>query len=102
MSKRFIVAIDRSNQEQNKAFLDYIQSQNLGWWHWIENFWLLVDTNNKLTAAAIRDKLDELYPSITNMVIELSASWDTWAGFGPSTKERDMFQWLKDTWTKNR
>ena len=100
MGKRFIVALDSSTEEQNEAFQAFIKENNLGWWHWLEGFWLLVDPQEKFGASEIIDVLIETYSDVHCLVIELSDSGDTWFGFGPKSKERNMFNWLSDPWDK--
>ena len=98
MSKRYIVAVDSSTKEQNDAFLEFIKVHKLSWWHWLENFWLIIDSREELTVKGIRDELNKMYPRIHNLVIELSEDAKKWAGYGPSSEERTMFKWLKETW----
>lgn len=98
MSKRYIVAVDSSTKEQETAFLALVKADGLGWWHWLNNFWLLTDSEGQLSASEIRHKIMETYPTIHCLVIELSGTEDTWAGYGPNTEARDMFKWLKNTW----
>lgn len=100
MSKRFIVGVDSSTEEQDKAFLSFVKSHGLGWWHWLENFWLITDSSDQLTASDIRDELGKTYPGVHKLVIELSDSGDTWSGYGPKSEKRNMFNWLNETWGK--
>lgn len=100
MSKRYIVAVDSSTKEQANAFSEFLKSNGLGWWHWLDNFWLIVDTRDQFSASKIRDKLGETHPRVHNLVIELNEYGDTWSGLGPSSAKRNMFTWIKETWGK--
>lgn len=100
VAKRFIISIDSSNNAQNKALIDFIKSNKVAWWHWLENSWLIVDPAEKLTARKIRDALGKTHPKVNTLVIELRKGGDTWSGFGPAGKKRNMFDWLKNTWSK--
>jgi len=100
MSKRYMIALDSGTEKQNDAFIEYINKNGIGWWHWINNFWLLVDTRDKLSATIIRDELDVIYPNVSKIVFELSGGNDTWSGFGPSSKNSNMFTWLKGSWNR--
>jgi hypothetical protein len=100
MRKRFIVALQFATAEQNTAFLNFIKNAGLAWWHWIPNFWLLIDHKGESSAVEIRDKVREIFPTQNNIVIELAAANDTWAAFGPMSMERDMFSWLQNYWSK--
>lgn len=93
MSK-FLIALDNSTKEQNEKFVDFINEKGYGWWHWIDNFWI-IDTSSKLTAVELRNELGELYPNINKLVIELKNNNFTWAGYGPSNENNNMFDWLK-------
>ena len=100
MSKRYIVAVGSSNEKQTDAFLKFIEANDLYWWHWLENFWLIIDSKNQVNIISIRNELEITHPETDNLVIELNDNGDTWAGYGPSTEEKNMFNWLKKTWDK--
>lgn len=103
MAKRFIICLDKSDAEQNEVFKKYIDENGLAWWYWLNNTWLIKDYSNSLDSKIIRDKLLEIYPGVHNLVIELPGSKenDTWHGFGPAGEERNMFNWLHNTWSKD-
>ncbi|EIV5415696.1 hypothetical protein [Klebsiella aerogenes] len=98
MNKRFIVTLDSATDEQDMKFIDFIKENGLGWWHWISTNWMLVDPNGKFTAVTLRSSLMDIYPGVNMIVIELSADGDSWAGFGPSGNEKNMFTWLNNNW----
>ncbi|MGO9145538.1 MAG: hypothetical protein ACLQDF_04145 [Desulfomonilia bacterium] len=98
MKKRFVVALDTSTEEQNDKFIEYIKENEMGWWHWISNFWLLTDTNDKVTAEKLRDDLLTIYPGVTQLVLEFRKDNDTWSGFGPKSDTRNMYEWLHNNW----
>ena len=101
MRRKVAIALNSSTKEQNLELQKFITENGLGWWHWIDNFWLLTDQNGKLTARDIRDKLGEIYPSVRCIVLSLDKDNDTWSGFGPNSSEKNMFNWLKETWDKD-
>lgn len=96
MKKRYIVGINSMTEEQEKAFLEYISSNEFAWWHWINNLWLIVDRSGKLTAEKLRNDLLEIAPDERNLVIE--AGGNDCYGFGPKGEKRNMFKWLNNTW----
>jgi hypothetical protein len=98
MKKRFIVALDSSTKEQNDMFKEYIDHHGLGWWHWIKDFWLLIDSKGYLTARELRDELGKIYPGVYKMVLELRSGDDTWSGYGLAKEDRNMFDWLRKYW----
>ena len=99
MKKRYIVGINSLTEEQEKAFLEYISSNELAWWHWINNLWLIVDRSGKLTAKKLRDDLMEIVPE-TYLIVMDGIDGRCW-GFGPKGKKRNMFNWLDNTWYGN-
>ncbi|WP_286816929.1 hypothetical protein [Marinobacter sp. UBA3607] len=99
MKKRFVVALDSSTKEQDEKFKEYIKTNKYGWWHWIDGFWLLVDSSGQLTAKKLRSDLDEFYPRVRRVVLELRDNDDTWSGFGPKKDGKSMFDWLHRNWT---
>lgn len=101
MKKRFLITLDSASSAQNKSFLDYLESKGFGWWHWIDNFWLIDAGETTITAKDIRDKLCETHPNINNFVMEIGSNYETWAAFGPNSEERNMFNWLNDYWNAN-
>lgn len=102
MSKRFIVCFENknSNKDFDDNFIDYIENNNLYWWHWISNLWLLIDPSNTLTASIIRDQIHQIFDTNRILVIELQEEKDTWSGYGP-TKPKNMFDWMKKNWSNS-
>lgn len=98
MKKRFIVLLDSETREQNKKFKSYIKEDKYNWWHWLNNSWLVIDESGELTAAKLRTDLADFFPGVHKLVIELKDKNDTWAGYGPSTEDENMFKWLKKNW----
>lgn len=98
MKKRFIVALNSETLEQGKEFVEYLRKNNLGWWHWISNTWLIVDSKGKLTAASFRDDLNEIFPNVRKIVLELRGADDTWSSFGPTTPNENMTSWIRKNW----
>jgi hypothetical protein len=100
MKKRFIIALKGGTAAQDSAFTEFIKKAGVGWWHWIPSVWLVADTRGAWSAAELRNKLREYYPGVHSLVIELRPDDDTWSGFGPAREERNMFNWLKQNWSK--
>ena len=52
MKKRFVVCYsDNIPKEKEMHFIQFIKDNKLGWWHWISNMWLLVDSSGQMTAS---------------------------------------------------
>lgn len=99
MKKRYIVCVNNSNKEKDNLFIDYLKQNGLGWWHYLDNFWLLTDSSGKFSAAEIRNQLNIIY-SARNIVIEINQNSDSWAGFGPNNEKENMFDWIDKNWKK--
>lgn len=100
MKKRYIICIANSNNESDKQFMNYITENNLEWWHWIDNVWLISDGGGMLSASLIRDKLNIFYPDENKIVFEIGQKSDRWAGFGPKNENQNMFEWIENYWEK--
>jgi hypothetical protein len=100
MKKRFIVSVDNSSIEQQKVFMEYINKNNLGFWHYLANTWLLTDSRGVLACSELRDVVRDTFFNEHNLVIEISSTGDTWAGFGPKNDTENMFTWIKKNWIK--
>jgi hypothetical protein len=98
MKKRFVVLIESSTKEQNDSFLGWIESENIGWFHWFQNTWLLSNPRGHLSASDIRSQVKQAYGSANTLILELQGTNDTWSGFGPNTEQKDMFKWVKRNW----
>ncbi|MBY8177982.1 hypothetical protein KW520_21545 [Vibrio fluvialis] len=96
MSK-FVVAAEQLDE---KKFIEYLDTQELGWWHWIGNFWLITNkTSTNITTRDLQEKVTELSSSPRNFVLEINGeAHPPWHGFGPNTPPQDMFEWLHNTW----
>ena len=85
--------------EDEKAFAAYLDSLECYWWHWIENFWMIVDPHNRLTALSLRDALLQITsagrPSRRFIVVDAEGS-RTWGG--AATQEEA--NWLPDVWER--
>jgi hypothetical protein len=101
MRKRFIICINNSTKEQENQFVELIKTQNVGWWHWLTNTWLISDRNGKTTASYWRDNAVHIFERENVLVFELGQDNDSWAGFGPSSDDKNMFTWIKAHWSKN-
>ncbi|HXP50751.1 MAG TPA: hypothetical protein VN922_12390 [Bacteroidia bacterium] len=100
MKKRFIVCVDNPTNPQSVEFVEWLNSFKVGWWHWLNNVWLISDVNGKLTETEIRDKAMALFTGQNLIVLRIDQTTDSWAGFGPNNGEKNMFPWLKDYWKK--
>lgn len=96
MSRFFVIGIDPTTKSQTDAIREWIESEDINWWHWVDGMWLIISDKRHLHVSTIRDRVNALAPDVTTLVIEVEPT--TWSGFGPKTEERDMFKWLRANW----
>lgn len=101
MRRKFAIAFDSSTNEQRAAFKEFVKANGLGWWYWINNFWLITDPDGKFTAASLREELSKIFPKVRLLVLSIDKEQDSWSGFGPKGEEKNMFTWLKTSWDKD-
>ncbi|MDE2888796.1 MAG: hypothetical protein OXR72_11320 [Gemmatimonadota bacterium] len=94
---RFIIAVHGFDSDEQKQLSDFFsESEGCGWWHWIDGFWLVVDTQGKFNVAAIQEKIREIGAPGRSLV--LCVSPNAWSGYGPNTRDKDMFRWIHSNW----
>ncbi len=96
MKKHFVVAAGPLSTEEEKAITEYFRDK-YAWWHWIDGFWLIIDSSGNLTAEDIRNYLHKVAPNARVLVFEVQNISD-WAGVGPETEDRNMFRWIRKYW----
>lgn len=98
MKNFFIVAAQNLSKEQEKVLIAYLGQNGCGWWHWIENYWLIVDPRQILTTEIIRDEISRISNNQSrSLVLEVQAN-SNWNGYGPNSPERNMGKWLDENW----
>ena len=99
--RKFVVCIDGETPEDVSAILDYNEEQGLGWWHWIDNIWLLTTNKKQITVGELRDKFMDLTGDKTVAVIEVKSV--TWATYRPTGKvgSKSISKWIEDHWSKS-
>ena len=100
MKKRFIIIVGDATPAQLNAYqLGLVNAKKVNWWHWTTNSWLFITDNQSITASSVRDELRSYFPGVTTLVFEFHRNGsDTWAGFGPSAPDKNMFDWLNEHW----
>ena len=100
MKRRFIISINGEiTKENSNAFTNYLKENGMGWWHWLSNTWLVIDKNDKVDSKILRDKARDTFNAY-NLVIEVKDG--KWAGFGPKSENKDMFDWIKRNWSNEK
>lgn len=95
MVRNFVVAVDNLTSEETKKINELFQG-TYGWWHWIDGFWIVYDSLDRLSAASIRDQLGNVVGEKRRIVLEVTPG--EWAGFGPNSEDSNMFPWMHKNW----
>jgi len=95
--KKFIVALNSSTKDQDEAFQKIIHENGWGWWHWVDNFWIVTSSSTELGSQELYKKVQVAYPGVRMLISEME-NVSTWWGFGPNSEEKNMFKWLFDYW----
>jgi hypothetical protein len=97
MKRRFVIGVEGLSKDADTKFRKFLSDLGAGYWHWIENLWLVTVDNDEISTERISKQLNEL-GSERNLVLEIPEDLD-WAAWGrPNVKGRTMFEWLKTTW----
>ncbi len=95
--RHFVVSTDPLSVEQEKQFKDSLSG--IGWWHWLPNFWLIIDPDGKLTVGRIRNLIQKANDQARCIVIQVKPI--TWASLSkPDATGRDMMVWVRNEWDK--
>jgi hypothetical protein len=97
MKRRFVVGITGLSSDDQTKFVEFLRKEGMGWWHWIDEVWLITSRSESVSAEQIRDYLHGLKTGTRCVVFEIDED-KSWAGFGPNKAPQDMFAWLKTTW----
>lgn len=100
MSKKYVAAVTGLIAAEEKEFIAFLRRNGANWWHWIDNFWLIIDDNNNLTTESIRDHLMSISSAKRAIVMNLEAETEEagWAGFAASKDREKMFKWVHGNW----
>jgi hypothetical protein len=82
MKRRFAVAVENMTLTEDTAFVEWIRTKNLGWWHWIPGFWLITTKSGGVSTEDIRNQLRKITGRKDIMVLEIQKPM-TWSGYGP-------------------
>lgn len=96
MKKRFMLTIEEISKAEDEAILDFCRTNNYGWWHWFDNFWLLFTEDMTVSPLELTEKINKLFTAQKELfVMEIPESHrNEWAGWGVKEK----FDWLGDGW----
>jgi hypothetical protein len=98
MRRRFVVAIDALTKPQQTRISQYVSEAGCGWWHWIENFWLLTTKQDNCNYEAFEDMLHEMSPNGRWVALERPEDITWRAGNATNPKGRKISDWLHSPW----
>lgn len=95
MTRRFSLATDPLTPEEEKSLKEKLKG--LAWWHWLPNYWLIIDTKDENTVNSIRDILFNINKTKRCIVLKIDKS--TWSALSKKdAKGTDMCDWIKNDW----
>ena len=97
MSKKFVVGVSGLSDDEKSQFKAFVKENGWGWWHWIDELWLLSTTGNK-DSTEIRDKIIEIAQDSNAIVLEIEPV--TWRSYGPESDDVSFSTWLKRNWKR--
>lgn len=103
MARKFVVATDPLNADQEKSFIEKFKVYSgLGWWHWLPNFWLVIDVTNNLDASTLNSFVREISGAKARCIVfEVKGHTDWAAQTRTNDAGQDMARWIKDEWLKH-
>ena len=102
MKRRFVVGVDGETQQDVDKIVQFARDNGIGWYHWIDNFWLFTSRSESITAGTIRDELRSLVRDKHLVVLQVENV--TWATFGPKKMEKggkNISLWIRQTWSQD-
>lgn len=95
MKKYYVIATDPLTAEQEKRLQEVVTGT--AWWHWLPNFWLVVDSQERHTVESLRDAIFAVNDSARAWVLEVNPI--TWSALTKKDKEgRSGSEWIKRNW----
>jgi|SRR6185312_6102013 len=98
-NKKFVILTQEDNKNITDTLTNYFKTNNLAYWHWLPNSYLMIDPKGNKTASTIRNDLRSVLPSLTYVVLEATGNID-WAGRGQTETRPNMFEWIISSWSK--
>lgn len=88
--------VDDATAPQQDAVTQYLKTTHYGFWHYFSDGWLITDRSDTLTAALLRDQLNNLVPGKNTLVVQMDNPTQ-WAGYG----QTEHFKWLHEVWNNS-
>ena len=96
MRKKYIILTTEESTETSTVLVKYFTDNKFGYWHWINNVWLLDEGAIKRDKVEIRDAIGKLLPSFHFIVMDMEKP--NWTARGDDSPANNMFTWLQQNW----
>lgn len=96
MTRKFVLATDPLTAEQEKSLADKLSPAV--YWHWLPNFWLIVDKSETLTASAINKFIAEITDRSRRCLVTQVEAQRWAAQTRKDDKGNDMADWIRRNW----
>ena len=93
---RYILAVDKSSNQTDEILAKYFNDNNIGYWHWIESFWLLATDGKELDPNEFSKKVMDLIGERSVFVANITGG--VWSGKFANVDE-SCNTWLKKYYT---
>lgn len=94
MMHMYVLAVQGLSAEKEKGLATYLEKRGYGWWHWIENFWIIVTYSEENFSQKLIDLINE---DNAHRIFLLQVHPEKkWHGVGPATDDKNMFEWLEE------
>ena len=104
MKKRYIISTSNlSGEDQVKKFANALTGNDLAWWHWLSNTWLVIDYKGAISADGIANAMRLAFPSAWFLILEYKPN-SNWIAYGPTGSgkiDTDMIAWIREHWVKS-
>jgi hypothetical protein len=97
MKRHLILATEPLQSSEEAQLLQSIGTPY--YWHWIPNFWLLVDYTGAVTVTSLRDAVARLNPKVQCLALEVDPV--TWAAMSRGNAQGVAHtDWISQSWKR--
>jgi len=94
--RRLIVISDPISVDQQRSFIQWLASREMGWSHWLTGGWLLNSLPEQPGATEVRDNFLRIAPNTQVVVFEVQVT--DWAGWLATHSLNGAADWLRTQW----
>ena len=94
MTQTYVIALDKATKTEKELVTESLRGTSHGWWHWMDNVWIVLDGSGVATAVSWRDHIQNLIPETGRRILVLEIEPGAWAGRGP----KEGHDWFHENW----